>query len=659
MLLAAASGTLAAAVALVLTIRGPVSWLDAMLAGTALVYLPTGWVGAAIVRSDRSSAVGWIFIIAGAALPVSTALQVIADAGIVQHSAWVPGATSFALISAAVAVFGVPLVATFGVLLFPDSRLALPGERPTGRLRLLAWLCGIDLVALLTWALFSPTLLGVSTDDVPNPIGVGPAGSLVLAILAMAPLSLATALQLRRRARRCDDAGRRSALLLASAAAGVIPLAYLACVIVGFAGGATSQVAVVENVAALAIALAAWVGMIRYGLFDRRTVLSRTLLYAALAGLVVAAYLGLAALLRTLIAGDAPAVIAAAAAALIALPLHDVLRRRVNRLVFGLRGEPMAALALLGIRLDAAGAPEDVLPATVRTLADVLRLRWAAVEVGTRHLASWGEPVAGPRQNLDLPYGGEVIGVLQVQTIDLAPSLHRADQALLTALASQLGVAARAVALTHSLQESREQIVAAREEERRRLRRDLHDGLGPTLAGIALGLESARRNVPGDADGRIGELLADLRGECERAVADVRRIAYALRPPILDEMGLDGALRAHASRLRRATIDVPAPLPDLPAAVEVAAYRIATEAMTNAARHAPDADINVRLVVDGQLVLEIADTGTGLPGHYRAGVGVTSMLERAAELGGDCILAPSDPHGTLVRARIPLTQAHR
>jgi len=293
---------------------------------------------------------------------------------------------------------------------------------------------------------------------------------------------------------------------------------------------------------------------------------------------VVVVYLAASALLRRLFAGDLPAVVAAGLAALAVLPLRDMLQRRVSRLVYGLRNDPVAAFGLLSVRLDAAAAPEDVLPAVVRTVGEALRLRCVAIEVGGEEMARWGQEVDGARLELDLPFAGESIGRLTVQARDPAEPFSAADRSLLESLASQVSVAARAVALTQALQASRGRLVATLEEERRRLRRDLHDGLGPTLAGIALGIDTVHRALADDSPGDTGDLLTALREEAERAVTDIRRIAYNLRPPVLDERGLVGAIREHATRLGGTTVTVPTPLPPLPAAVEVAAYRIAVEA---------------------------------------------------------------------------------
>ncbi len=208
------------------------------------------------------------------------------------------------------------------------------------------------------------------------------------------------------------------------------------------------------------------------------------------------------------------------------------------------------------------------------------------------------------------------------------------------------------------LQRARERLVAAREEERRRLRRDLHDGLGPALAGAALKVEAAE-NLLGSNPPAASGLLADARAEIQEAVADVRRLVYALRPPALDELGLVGALREQGERLEvgehvRVTVEAPQNLGALPAAVEVAAYRIALEAMTNAARHAEARACVVRIAVDGALELEIRDDGRGLPSDVRAGVGIASMRERAEELGGTCEVEHGGRRGTRVHARLPL-----
>jgi signal transduction histidine kinase len=207
------------------------------------------------------------------------------------------------------------------------------------------------------------------------------------------------------------------------------------------------------------------------------------------------------------------------------------------------------------------------------------------------------------------------------------------------------------------LQHSRTQLVTTQEEERRRLRRDLHDGLGPALGSLTLQLDTARnldKSDPTAAD----ELLVDLKAQVQSAITDIRRLVYELRPPTLDELGLVPALSEQVTRYRKPglsiTFNAPERVSQLPAAVEVALYRITQEALTNVVRHANARNCELSLEVDDHVCLEIRDDGQGLAADYRVGVGLTSMRERAAELGGTCAFEPVEAFGTRVFVRLPL-----
>jgi signal transduction histidine kinase len=232
---------------------------------------------------------------------------------------------------------------------------------------------------------------------------------------------------------------------------------------------------------------------------------------------------------------------------------------------------------------------------------------------------------------------------------------------LLEDLARQAEVAVHAVRLTADLQRSRERLVATREEERRRLRRDLHDGLGAQLAGLNVQAGTLRRIIPSDPR-TADELVLELREELRGAIADIRRLVYDLRPPALDDLGLVEALRQLAERYDskdaplRVVVEAPENLPNLPAAIEVAIYRITQEALTNVARHARARTCVVRLSVNDDVALEIVDDGVGIPAGRSAGVGLSSMHERAEELGGGCIVEALPGGGTRVLARLPLTK---
>jgi signal transduction histidine kinase len=302
----------------------------------------------------------------------------------------------------------------------------------------------------------------------------------------------------------------------------------------------------------------------------------------------------------------------------------------------------------------------------VETVAQALKLPYAAIAlkqdevfaIAAFYVAKTGG-VSAKDSLLHLPllYQSEQVGELLLAPRSRGDPFTPADRRLLDDLARQVGVAAHAVQLTADLQLSRERLVTAREEERRRLRRDLHDGLGPALASITLKLDAARNLLVRDPSA-ADTLLVGLKKQSQAAVADIRRLVYELRPPSLDELGLIAALREQAEQYiydgLRITIDAPEQLPALPAAVEVAAYRIVQEAMTNVVRHAQARTCTIRFALNHGLDVEICDDGCGIPTGHRLGVGLTSIRERAAELGGTCEIEPRAGGGTCLHVRLPL-----
>jgi two-component system NarL family sensor kinase len=451
--------------------------------------------------------------------------------------------------------------------------------------------------------------------------------------------------------RRSATAEMREQLQLLLRAALVVALGFLACAV----GSLVSSTALdfgaylaVSSLAVLAAAMA--VAILRHRLYgldvyvDRALVLSG--LTVALGGLYVAAVLGMGRLLGQ----EVQLGIALPATALVVVafqPLRDRLQRSVNRLLHGQRDEPYAAISTLGRRLGAAMPAEHVLPVMVETIADALRLPYVAVELAEEPdapAAVHGTPAAGVALRLPLVHAGERLG--------------DADRRLLEDFARRASAAASAVALSVEVAHARARLVSAREEELRRLRGDLHDGLGPTLAGAVLTIDAARRMLTADPQS-ADRLLDQAAASVEGSVSDIRRLVYGLRPPALDQLGLAGALRQHASTLSAGdtllSCDVvaPDPLPTLPAAVEVAAFRIAQEALTNVVRHARARRATVRVTVGDALDLEVADDGRGMPPDPRAGVGLTSMRERANELGGAFEIA-TDRSGTRIRVCLPL-----
>jgi signal transduction histidine kinase len=400
------------------------------------------------------------------------------------------------------------------------------------------------------------------------------------------------------------------------------------------------------------------IAVVRHRLLDIRLLWLRALTYAVLTAVVVAAYLGLVTLADRVLAESllGSSVLATLVVAIAFNPLRVRLQRGVEHLLYGRRSDPVRAATSVTAEL-AVGAvgPADVLPA----LCHALRLPWARLVDGDRVLGEHGtRPDLVETRPLRL--AGESVGLLEVGVRSGQRGLDTADRAVLDMLAVPIAVAVRASVLSAEVQASRLAIVAGREEERRRLRGDLHDGLGPTLTGIAFQADAVVNLAATDPD-EVRRLGIDIRDTVRDAIADVRRLINELRPAALDEVGLVEAVRRHARRFDRNSVDGPMvvrvvaddALPVLPAAVEVAAYRIVTEALTNTVRHSTASEVEVGITAaGGTLRLTVRDDGG--PGRpWVAGVGLHSLRDRAAELGGRFEATPT-PSGGLVTADLPV-----
>ncbi|MFI6704963.1 GAF domain-containing sensor histidine kinase [Nonomuraea sp. NPDC050478] len=559
------------------------------------------------------------------------------------------------------------LAATLIPLYFPSGRLPSPRLRPPVR-----GVVSAAALAAVPSALRPGDNLQVGMGAaVPNPLGVpalaapASAAEAVLTVLLAAVFVLGAA-NLAVRARRSEDAERRQIAWLVYVVA-------LETVVIGarLVAGLTDDdpasvwpsTSVLWELVGIAgatlIPVAICVAILRHRLFDIDLVINRTLVYALLSGCVTGGYILVVGYLGALFpAGDLPvSVLAAGLVALAFAPLRERLQSWVNLLTYGERNDPYAALTRLGRRLESTADPGTVLPGIARSIAEALRLPYVAVETsqGARH--EHGEPArAADPVRLPLTHNGERVGGLVLSPRPGDSGFGPRDLRVLQDLARQVAVAVHAVRLSADLRRSRERLVMGREEERRRLRRDLHDGLGPTLAALTMRAEAAHDLV---TDERARRLLAEIVDDAETALADVRTLVDGLRPPALDSLGLAGALRAHAIRQPaglRVDVQAPHDLPALPAATEAAAYRIATEALANTRRHAGATRSWLRVeIADGTLRLEISDDGRGIGPEDRdeSGVGLASMRERATELGGSCTIEERPGGGTRVRVELP------
>ncbi|SMD24264.1 sensor histidine kinase [Kibdelosporangium aridum] len=587
------------AVALVLAAAEGTSW-QPVTANTAM-GIALSVCGALLAAQRPTNPIGWLLLTASWAQAASALALPLGD--MIGQQTWI--------LSAA-------LILPLALLLFPTGRLPGPW-----------W-------AVLAWALVAAT---------PFVIAGWPAARLVwLGLIVAVSTSLAL------RYRRGDEVLRRQLLWLVLA---VIANAW--AILPWLMRLGPALVLVTSTLLPVAITIA----ILRYRLLDIRLLVSRGMLYLLLSVGVIAIYSSLVLFFGPTLNLEThlgAAALLAAAVALLFNPVRVRLQRVLDRVLYGHRRDPVRALNHLSARLDAEmGSLDDLLTA----VRDALQLPYVAFRLQGREVAASGS-AAGVLEVVPLAASGAASGELVIGVRPGQSRLSGQDMHVLSVLAIPLGVALRATMLSEELQQSRERIVAAREEERRRLRRDLHDGLGPTLSGVAYATDAARNLARSDPDTAV-DLLVRLRGDIGDAIIEIRRLVEGLRPPALDELGLVGALHREAERLSyqeggrplTVSVDAPADMPELPAAIEVAAYRISAEALNNAAKHSGAENVRVRITVGDELHILVRDDGRPGPNGWSPGVGMASMSERAAEVGGRCEARPG-PDGGSVEAVLPL-----
>jgi signal transduction histidine kinase len=632
----------------------------AALDGAAAVVFSV--FGVLIVRQRPENRLGWVFCLAGLLMVLDGASTEYARHALIEHPGSLPGGDLASWIGGA--WLPIPTVGLLvGVLpqLFPTGRVV------SRRFAVTLWAAIAFIVLGAVGNAFIPQALE-GLAPLHNPYAIEAAKPVWTALIALsAPLGLVAFVggvaSLVVRWRRSSGDERQQLKWFLSGAV-FLPTVLLHDL-------APDVVHALLEISLTAIPVTMGVAVLRHRLYDLDVVISRTVAYALTSAFIVAVYLAAVAVFDAVVSGSGGTAAHAAAAVIAAAgfqPVRSVLQRTVDHVFYGDRGRPYDAVARLGRQLETAFAPDDVLPRIVETVAQALRLPWVAIELSVDgeavRVAEHGRDEHATAVTFPMAYQGETIGSLLVAPRDRGVAFDSADRRLLADLARQAAVAAHAVQVTTALQQSRSALVGAREEERRRLRRDLHDGLGPTLAGVTLGLHAVQATLPESARDAAA-MLAELEAQIEGAVADVRRLVYGLRPPALDEFGLVRALQMHAAHLEadgagvHVTIDAPTEgVGRLPAAVEVAAYRIATEAMLNVRRHARAERCTVRLERNGALEVEVVDDGCGIADGRPGGVGMAAMRERTAELGGTLhITSNGDGTGTRVWARLPAGDA--
>ena len=404
-----------------------------------------------------------------------------------------------------------------------------------------------------------------------------------------------------------------------------------------------------------------FVALVNYEPVDTQLLVNRALVYVALTAFVISGYGLIVGYLSTVFHSDyfLFSLIATGLVAVAFNPLRDRLQHAVNRLMYGDRDDPYHALSRLGQRLETTIEPSAVLTTTVETVAQTLKLPYVAIALKQgneiQRVAAHGTE-STPAAQFPLSYAGEAVGELIVAP-RTGEALNAADQRVLADLARHIGVTAHAFRLAADLERARLRIVTAREETRRRLGSDLHDGVGHQLAGLARKAEMAANLLERDPTAARA-VLAEVTQQLNTAITQVRGLAHQLHPPELELLGLVGALRERAQTQNCFAIRVDAPdvLPPLPTAVETAAYYIALETLTNVEKHAGAKSCQIRLALTKDtLELEIADDGRGLPPEKTKGLGLglLSMQARAAEVGGTCRVESKPEGGARVSVYLP------
>lgn len=603
--------------------------LDGQQGGPSLVVLADALTavsfavaGAAVAWARPRNAIGWLLLLIGLCEGLADLATVVAtdprlsDGALRTGAAWLASWVWFPALG---------LLPTAVVALYPSGRAGSRARRV---------LVGAAVAGVVAVTAGFALVEDAADDIVPgieNPFAVHPLGiafAVVGGVLLVPSVLLSLVDAFRRLWRAASPEREQLAWLLVT-------------VLLAVAISYTPWVAV-RSVFYLLVPVAIAVGVVRHRLLDLQVVVRRTLLFLGLTGLVVGVFAVSTAVLSAVVQGDTvPVAVTAALVAVGLLPARDLLQRGVDRLVYGDRRDPLRAVASLN-RDVAEHDDVELVPQVLRSVAAAVRSPHVMLlDADGTALAATGAPADGEPLHLRLQVGGQRVGALQVAPRTARDGWSADDRRLLELLAHQVAVVVHAGRLNAELARSRDRVLEATSQERQRLHQELHDGLGPALTGIALGLEAAEVALT-SSPGRTGDLLSRLRTETQAAGREVRRLVEGLRPAALERQDLGAALHAFVEGLQQTlggrlevALRVVGDVRGLDPEVDAAAYRIVTEAVTNVVRHsgARHCAVEVR-ADDAGLVLVVTDDGVGLPQQPRDGVGLTSMRRRVLGLGG-------------------------
>jgi len=655
----------------------------------SVIFLTFPVVGYVVASRRPDNNVGWLMLGMGAYLGV---FGLLGTYGTYAIHGW-PGGRDLGLILEALEQPSwLPIVvppATFLLLLFPDGHL------PSPRWRWFAWALGGALVLIYLLILVSPgPIEGGTLPRAPNPLGLDPLRPILetaLILLVVIPIgAIGSLLSLVLRYRRAGGVERQQLRWLVSAAAFVALSYSLVFVLSANADWEGPEAAgwqsLLQSLAVFSFALipiAIGVGILRHRLLDIDVVINRAVLFGALAVFITLVYVGIVVGVGAIVGSQANPILSAAAAAVVALAFQPARRRAqrvADRLVYGKRATPYEVLSEFSDRLGSTYATEELLPRMARALgegtgaarADV----WVRAGNELRPEATWpldAEPLAPHDASTvesavsassmfePVRHHGELLGGLSIEKRP-GESMTATEEKLVRDLAAQAGLVMRNVGLTEDLLDtieqlrtSRQRLVTAQDEERRRLERNLHDGAQQQLVALTVKLRLFEQLVDRDpAKARL--LAAQLQGEAAEALEELRDLARGIYPPLLADKGLVAALESQA---RKSAVPVTIEgngIGRYPREAEAAVYFSCLEALQNIAKYAEATRATVTLADgEGRLRFEVTDDGVGFdPGGSSYGTGLQGIADRLAALGGEIDIRSTPGAGTTVAGVLPV-----
>jgi signal transduction histidine kinase len=676
----------AAAITGTLAVDVLASSLDAFTILGVPAVLAFSVVGALVASRRPNNPIGWILCGAGLSFALGSLAGEYATYALITEPGSLPGGDIMAWLGTWIWPPGIILVFTYLLLLYPDGRL------PSRRWNPVAWLAAVTVVitvipvAVTAWPIRGPILANIGEEAPARASAAFKAAYdiQVSGILLTFVLGIASAASLVFRLRRASGDERAQLKWFAYAGAFLVAALIANSPLLGVGGNVLPGIALVMVPAAVGIA------MFKYRLYDIDVVINKTVVVAVLAAFVTAVYLGIVVGISAAIGttGRPNVLLSIAATAIVALafqPLRERARRLADRIVYGKRATPYEVLSEFSERMAGSYSTEDVLPRMARILGEgtgATRTEvWLRVGTQLQLAASWPQgaepektPLSAPEDELPefrdsdravpVLHQSELLGALTLtkpQSEPVTPS----EEKLLSDLASQAGLMLRNVRLTAELQArlvdlraSRQRLVAAQDQERQRLERDLHDGAQQQLVALAVKQRLAEGLVRRDPD-KAAQMLADLQSDTAEALENLRDLARGIYPPLLADQGLAAALEGHARKVHLPVTVEADGLGRYPQEVEAAVYFCCLEALQNIVKYADASHASVNLSMEaGQLNFSVTDDGKGFdPASMPPGSGLQGMADRMEALGGLVQVRSERGTGTTVTGHLPVGAA--